>query len=793
MEAGSRNWVDYINLCKENQETGMRPFAIQFANCERIAANDAVFLFDEVGSGKTVSTGLMAMECLERSGGDVLVITVPQLARPLEGHPKGQFYGDWEDKLGNVIRMKGWESRIHVINNHYSNIQKHICDGKYALVILDEAHLFLKASSSPEYEKQMLQELYRIKTEKVVLATATPIKYGSGDLREYVEIAQEMLCGTEDDPVRENDEFRQRVDACYRKLCDHLIPTEKKEVICSVFDPACLVTRYFKDTIRRFTEKEYTQAKVCRAGAEIWEMTADNRKPEKEQLIDKIIEKRDGKNRFVIFTRYRKDAYELKDICTKKEICAEAVTGENSAKLGLYSGVKEKEEEGPEVLILTDRLAEQGVNLPMYNYVVNYYISPFPANLEQRFGRVDRLNSEHEFIHMCYWMNYNNQTNFYCAFAEYVHDLLAAVPSRNVLLTEEIFDLLLQRSEELESLRQHRIKLLEEKCKDYAACADELMRCRNQGAEKSEDTEYLLDLCAEVVADDQDISLEELADIFQKEMERLRKMGTVKLKESEKEYLKKISRLGNKIFYVQGTRERSNEVWDIASDMNTLSPSDDCVNAIENCDAYKAYREAFRRRIEVPLKLRQMHEDYDGEINRYFIDCCEENQLNKVFPYEEGEAFYAISPEKKNRFYTEVLKEIVSEEDRKLFEDEEQLAYVFLADNTLFLAGKTMLETLNKNITNRCGAYYKRFRFDPIDQTFADLGIHVPIISEANGKVRLHPYIKLLLVMAGYKIIRGILFTDSGKRRSGISDFWYIKTNLKPDDIWTQTWIQCGR
>lgn len=96
------------------------------------------------------------------------------------------------------------------------------------------------------------------------------------------------------------------------------------------------------------------------------------------------------------------------------------------------------------------------------------------------------------------------------------------------------------------------------------------------------------------------------------------------------------------------------------------------------------------------------------------------------------------------------------------------------------------------------GYEYRRYDFDPIYQTFYELKLHDLlnsgiVVSEENGEVRLDHYIKLLLVMAGYETIRRILFAESGKRRSKIAERWYVKTLSQPDDIWTQTWIQCGR
>ena len=53
-----RRWINAIDTNK------LEIYPIQFANCDRLEKNDAVYIFDEVGSGKTISSGLMAMDYL---------------------------------------------------------------------------------------------------------------------------------------------------------------------------------------------------------------------------------------------------------------------------------------------------------------------------------------------------------------------------------------------------------------------------------------------------------------------------------------------------------------------------------------------------------------------------------------------------------------------------------------------------------------------------------------------------------------------------------------------------------
>ena len=81
------------------------PCVLQFANCDRLEARDAVYIFNEVGCGKTISAGLMALHYLfNNEDGNVLVITDNALVKHDADDSEGQFMKDWRvlpfEKLG---------------------------------------------------------------------------------------------------------------------------------------------------------------------------------------------------------------------------------------------------------------------------------------------------------------------------------------------------------------------------------------------------------------------------------------------------------------------------------------------------------------------------------------------------------------------------------------------------------------------------------------------------------------------------------------------------------------------
>ena len=140
----SKEWLD----CVDPQKVTRYP--LQLANCDRLEKNNAVYIFDEVGAGKTIMAGLMALHysyhCYQADGrkARILVITTNQLA-DRDGEP-GPFKQMWLDKLPFY---EHWAGHVKVINHDYRNIRK--VNGReqwnldqvgdnWDLVIIDEAH-----------------------------------------------------------------------------------------------------------------------------------------------------------------------------------------------------------------------------------------------------------------------------------------------------------------------------------------------------------------------------------------------------------------------------------------------------------------------------------------------------------------------------------------------------------------------------------------------------------------------------------------------------------------------------
>lgn len=471
---GSTDWMNEIRFKTDKKGLELEPYPLQFANCVRIERNDALYIFDEVGAGKTVSAGLMAIHYLcNHPGQDVLVITTPALAAEGKDGKSGYryplFLHDWYEMLG--LEKLGLTKRVVVINNDQANIGGNGPNGSgplsnYGMIIIDEAHMFLNQGIK-RYENLTNRYQEFTCTEKVVFLTATPIKDNWDNLKIYQDIAAALLRR----PITFYQDFERSPEERANQA------EQQKKFLALTrgrgFDPTFPATRYFKDTVNSLTGLGPRGIISPNRKALIWNW--GDKKSKIQALQERIcaISRQEGNltNRFVIYVRLVDDeAYmlrdELKKVLPEEDI--QVITGENSSDLRDYA-VCQEEADGKglaRVLIITWQIAEAGINLPAYNYVVNYHIPSSPASLEQRFGRIDRLNSGHKTIHACYLLDetlqsrllereelYANQRvpagcslpdsstyNFCCAIGTYLTGLLPYLPSRNALLTPEVIE-----------------------------------------------------------------------------------------------------------------------------------------------------------------------------------------------------------------------------------------------------------------------------------------------------------------------------------------------------------------
>ena len=414
------------------------------------------------------------------------------------------------------------------------------------------------------------------------------------------------------------------------------------------------VTRYFKDTIMAINHKSFDETKVARRLAPLILNYEGGIEEKYEKVSEEMLNKlnaSDTLNRFVVFVNLvEKEAESFGRYLEEKKgfsrwgnsasgFTYKVVTGKNSYELPGYSislnAADNKDRNRlPDVLILTYQIAEQGVNLPCYNHVVNMHIPPSPSSLEQRFGRIDRMGtngSVYRDIYMWfplqryYWDT--NKFNFYNAISIYRNSLITHLPSKNTIITKEILDDYYANQMRLMEFRD----LLKNEQK-----FDALISALTNG-EKAivSDDQLLSDLYNFIAENDLDTSDEETLRQEVKDLLPVTRDDT-----DDGDHLKYlIEKIGNKIFYAVGV-----------DTMITADAVKDCAKFISENDNFKEYKIAFNTRVKLSLlinsdKFRSISKKYEDcfmlnciahifNINQHYVKRIFRLYLDKAFPEE---------------------------------------------------------------------------------------------------------------------------------------------------------------
>ena len=716
----NREWINYIDLKK------IDIYPIQFANCDRLYYNDSVYIFDEVGSGKTISSGLMAMDYLyNHPEQELFVITTNALTKSGEGQVYGQFLKDWYEKL--PFQTLGLENRIHIANNHFSHFKQ---EHKYGLVIIDEAQLFLNKDSL-RYQ----QLIKNIRAEKIIFLSATPIKNSEDDLHTYVDIAEVIL-------------DKNNLD---RKWIENIstLNKEKEEIICNIFDIKSPITRYFKDTIRSLNVNDYKKIQARRLLPQLWEYGNGKTKNEKMlEMIESIIQKnqdnqKQKKDRFVLFTRYVKKEAEVIAryleqngfVCYSNETHAAktyyVVTGENAYELAKFSG----NENLPTVLILTYQVSEQGVNLPGFNYVINYHISSFPSSLEQRFGRIDRMGkagSLYEEINMCFLIsNYswdNNTANFYYAISIYLRNLISYLPSKNTILSEEIFKRYIEEKEFINSYIEKINQLLEcpEEIEKIIQLYSRLQKEEDElesiitedGIGLDEENELLkfcdehsIELDMEISLQDKDLAIKQLKADVKNTLREIRSSFETKNDFSEEIYKGILDSISDHIFYMKNSRKINGSY--VKDDIGTLDAVEECGSHIVKLENFIKYRDTFREKIKLPI----LFENYRERVNKFFEEQFIQNRFEIIFPFWSYESIFRVN------------QTLILGDDMEITEDDKQMliekSWYFVPTLPIFKMFYLFKKIIQDLVWTKKGYFREKFSFQPFEIAFCRLGNYI--------------------------------------------------------------------
>lgn len=588
----SKDWIRSLELSEEEDSKKLKLYPLQFANCDRLESNNCVFIFDEVGTGKTISSGLMTMHYLYNNPEKrALVITTHSV--------KEQFKRDWYSKM--PFEKMGYDYRIDFIGNHYVNLTN-VNKIKYGLIIVDEAQLFLNEGTKKQ------DALRALKSDKVVFLTATPVKEGKDDLAEFVELAEGIVGAESVTKVR-------------NLLCGNEpwnADRVKKVYKVNSFDEKHPITRYFKDTIKNLEHEYFIKQDAVRQEILLWKY--NNKDECYPALYDKIEEKLKEKpdSRFIVFTRtkseniegsagelgtfFREKGYQDFDHFSAAERTYKILDGDVFQDKDAFDRFQKKPER-PTVLFLTYQVGEQGLNLAGFDYVINLHISRYPANLEQRYGRIDRLNSGgHKVFKEIYMVfllekfgSSTNRHNYYEALSTYINSLLPFFPSRNVLLDKE-------------NLAELRSWLNEKKINTGKGQQRRLDELAEQQGYYGEEIKCFDDLPQEEQA----------------ELRRMLEKEESEKSDKKEELLKKIDvmerDLPDSVFFADTTDE-----WKV----RLLGRPVDFGDEIRESDSYKQYCDKFNEEV----KFRNLEHKYRDKISHFFFERFFANDFDSLFPF----------------------------------------------------------------------------------------------------------------------------------------------------------------
>ena len=360
------------------------------------------------------------------------------------------------------------------------------------------------------------------------------------------------------------------------------------------------------------------------------------------------------------------------------------------------------------MLILTYQIAEQGVNLPGYNHVINYHVSAFPSALEQRFGRIDRMGkngSQYTDISMCFLISRDyfdtNTWNFYCAIATYLHNLISYLPSKNTILSEEIIQKygeakdyikayvekiieLINQTEQIDSIIKYFTRLNDEEIEDKSTiecgCDSDLFEFIDENG-----IEFNIQIEKEKAINDFRKDVKVALEEFSRGLNSKEDFSTERCKAL-------VKTVSDKIFYSEDA---------FNTNIRTVDAISECGKIISEQRSFSEYSCNFRDQVKLPILVY----NYLNSINNFFEKKFIENDFNSLFPYGG---------------YTNIFKQIfekedISDEDKQLIISNCNIIITILPLFKMFGMYETALQGM---VYTMLGDIRVRFDFNPFKSAF---------------------------------------------------------------------------
>ncbi len=412
--------------------------------------NGSVLLADEVGLGKTITSGLVLKECVvRRFAKKILILAPPSLVTQWYYELKEKF--ELEFKI--IEKESDWEKsdyclasidRVKVFNKNSNEFRhKKALDISWDMVLVDEAHK-LKEKNTIRW-----RFVDRLQKKRFMLLTATPFQNDLLELYNLLNLLKKGHLGTMKEfrkkflnkgnkrhPLNPK-ELKAKLDELmirrkrsetgidYKKRVPKIIPVTQTPMEKYLYKATTdlLKEQYFSATgskingrlivfallpkmtssrksalesLSNIASNEKYHLKTREIAKKILEdmksIKIDSKMEELKNLISKIL-KENPSEKILIYTKHPTTVEYM------QEELAEFNLNITDFKGGLTREEKaeriNKFRKDSQILICTDAGAE-GLNLQFCKVLINYDLPWNPMSVEQRIGRLDRIGQKHD-------------------------------------------------------------------------------------------------------------------------------------------------------------------------------------------------------------------------------------------------------------------------------------------------------------------------------------------------------------------------------------------------------------
>ena len=427
------------------------PYEHQIKNlitfCRRLPVT---LLADDVGLGKTISAGLIISELIARRKIERILIVCPKMiVNQWKNELQGKFGIESVEAIGKKLPTAILLDNNRVIITTYQSAEKYL-NGiseniNFQMLILDEAHKLRNlygTAKPPNVAICFRNALENTLFKYVLMLTATPIQNRLWDIYSLIElltIARGHINPFGDEETFVNKyiadtrrkarelnfytqgDFRSIVSSHMSRIrredVDLLFPervvllhkvdatTEEMEILSIIHKGIRKLNSLEKSSIlQAFVSSPHALATQLKNSSltdlshkvnEVINRMQTPAKLEALLLLINDIQNKQSNWRIIVFTERRATQSIINNYLLKRGISVGLINGDSGNK---NQETISKFWMGSINIIISTRAGSEGVNLQIANVLVNYDLPWNPMIVEQRIGRVQRLDSTHKFV-----------------------------------------------------------------------------------------------------------------------------------------------------------------------------------------------------------------------------------------------------------------------------------------------------------------------------------------------------------------------------------------------------------